>query len=493
MELKTKILRWSAGVPVAMLNIKTAENLGVHSKDRIEIKTLGKNPKTLSTVVDTVKGLVREKEIAVSSELRAILGMKKGEKVEVNLATPPQSLSFIKKKLHNHILSKGEIDQIIKDVVDNSLSESEIALFVSAMYEHGMNMKETISLVESIRDSGNQLKLNNKFIVDKHSVGGIPGNRTTPIVVAICAASGLTIPKSSSRAITSAAGTADVIETIARVDFSVKEMKEIIRKTNGCMIWGGSLGLVTADDKILKVEKMLKIDPKAQLLASIMSKKLSVGSKYILIDIPYGKGAKVDKEDALLLKRDFEYLGRYFKKKLKCVLTDGTKPIGKGIGPILELRDIIAVLDPREVGPRDLEEKSVFLAGHLLEMTGKAEKDHGKAMAQETLDSGKAFLKFKEIIKAQSGSIKRLNPGKYQKSFAAQKTGKISYISNKDINNLARNAGCPLDKAAGLYLYFNVGEKVKKREKIITIYAESRARLNEAVRYYLKTKPIRIG
>jgi len=493
MELKTKILRWSAGVPVAMLNLKTAEKLGVHSKDRIEIRTIGKNPKILSTIVDTVKGLVKEKEIAVSSELKDILELKNTEKVEVNLSTPPRSLGFIKDKLNGRILSEEKIRQIVRDVVNNSLSESEIALFISAVYEHGMNMNETISLTKAIRDSGRQLRLNHKRqVVDKHSIGGIPGNRTTPLVVSICAAAGLTIPKSSSRAITSAAGTADVIETIARVDFTIKEMKKIVKKTNGCMIWGGSLGFVTADDKMIKVEKMLKIDPEPQLLASIMSKKLAVGSKYIIIDIPYGTGAKVDKKKALALKRKFEYLGRFFKRKLRCVLTDGSQPIGNGIGPVLELLDVIRVLDPKEIGPRDLEEKSVFLAGNLLEMTGKVKKGHGKATAQEILDSGKAYKKFKEIIRAQKGSLKSLSPGKHWKNLGAQRSGRISRIDNKEINSLARIAGCPLDRAAGLYLYIHAGDKVTKGEKILTIYAESAARLKEAIKYYEKTKPIKI-
>ena len=494
MELKIKILSWSAGVPVAMLNLKTAEKLGVHSKDRIEIRTLGKKSQALSTIVDTVKGLVKEKEIAVSSELKEILGLKNTEKVEVNLSTPPKSLAFIKEKLNGHVLSDPKIKQIIADVVNNSLSESEIALFISAVYEHGMNMGETINLTKAIRDSGRQLKLNHKrIIVDKHSIGGIPGNRTTPLVVAICAAAGLTIPKSSSRAITSAAGTADVIEAIARVDFKIKDMKKIVEKTNGCMIWGGALGFVTADDKMIKVEKMLKIDPESQLLASIMSKKLAVSSKYIIIDIPYGPGAKVDKKEALALKKKFEYLGKHFNRKLLCVLTDGSQPIGNGIGPVLELLDVIGVLDPKKIGPKDLEEKSVFLAGHLLEMTGKAKKGHGKAMAQEIIDSGKALAKFKEIIRAQKGSLKNLSPGKHIQHMEATRSGKIFRIDNKEINSLARIAGCPLDKAAGLYIYTHVGDKIVKGEKLLTIYAESDVRLREAVKNYKKTKPIKIA
>ncbi len=492
MELKIKLLKWSAGLPVAMLNEKTAEKIGVHPQDMLSIKTLSKHPREIAAVIDVVKGLVGKKEIAVSSELKEHLNFKVGEKVEVNMLTPPKSMDFIKKKFQNKPLSEKEMDSIIKDVVNNSLSDAEIALFVAALYKYDLTMKETIYLIKAIQKTGAQLKFRNKFVVDKHSIGGVPGNRTTPLVVSICAAAGLIMPKNSSRAITSAAGTADVIETVANVEFSIKEIKEIIKKTNACMVWGGAVGMVPADSKIIRVEKSLKVDPGAQLIVSIMSKKLAAGSKYILIDIPYGEGAKVDKKGALKIKRKFLYLGKYFHKKIKCVLTDGSQPIGNGIGPALELRDIIKILDPEQTGPKDLEEKSILLSSEILEMTGKAKKGHGKEMAKEILSSGKAFEKFKEIIKAQGGNLRKLKEASFTHDILAKKSGKISQIENKKINSLARTAGCPMDKFSGIYLYVLKGQKIKKGQKILTIFAESKSRLNSAVRYYGSIKPVRI-
>jgi putative thymidine phosphorylase len=264
-----------------------------------------------------------------------------------------------------------------------------------------------------------------------------------------------------------------------------------VKKTNACLVWGGALDMVPADSKIIKVEKALKIDPEAQLIASIMAKKLAVGSKYILIDIPYGKFAKVSKQQALKLKKKFEYLGKVFKKKLKCVLTEGKEPMGNGVGPALELNDLIAVLDQKQKGPKDLEEKSLFLAGELLEMTGKAKKGKGYKMAEEILLSGKAFEKFKQIIKAQGGKIKKLKPAKFKKNILSKKSGKISEINIKKINSLARVSGCPADKFAGLWIYISVGDKVKKGDKLLTIYSKSKSRLQEAVKFYKKSKPIR--
>ncbi|MBT3404803.1 thymidine phosphorylase family protein [archaeon] len=492
MELKTKLLKWSAGLPVAMLNETTANKIGVHAQERILLQTTSRPPKSLATIVDIVGDLVKKKEVLVSSELKTRLGLKIGQKVEVFLAPSPQSMIYIQKKLNKHTLNKKEIKSIISDVVNNSLSDAEISLFVSAMYEEGMSLKETIFLVEAILETGNKLKLKQNLIVDKHSIGGIPGNRTTPLVVAICATAGLIMPKTSSRAITSAAGTADVIETIARVDFSIDELEKIIKKTNACMVWGGALGLVPADSRIIHVEKLLKIDPESQLLASIMSKKLAVGSKYVLIDIPYGKGAKVDKQKALKLKRKFELLGKHFKIKIKVVLTKGFQPIGNGIGPALELKDILKILDPEQSGPRDLEDKSIFLAGQIFELVGKTKKGKGSAMAMDILDSGKAYEKFKEIIREQKGMLCEIPLAKYKKDIFVKKAGKITEINNKKIASLAKIAGCPTDKAAGLYLYSHVGAEVTKKQKLLTIYADSLPRLKEAIKFLKCSNPIKI-
>ena len=494
MKLKIKLLNWSAGIPVAMLKTNTANKIGVHPQDRVLIKINGK--KQFTTIVDTVeKGLLKENEVAVTSEIVNVLNLKKSQRVDIGLAPIPKSLDFIKKKLNNKTLSKKEIFSIIQDIVSNSLSEAEIALFVTAMYKYGMSLKETIYLIETIMETGSKLNIKNKYIVDKHSIGGIAGNRTTPIIVSICAANDLMIPKSSSRAITSAAGTADVIETIARVDFTMKELKKIVKKTNGCMIWGGSLGMVPADSKIIHIEKQLKIDPEAQLLASIMSKKLAVGSKYIVIDIPYGKSAKVTKKKALKLKKKFEAIAKHFNRKMKVVLVPGNEPMGTGVGPALELKDVVDVLNPSKQGPEDLENKATMLSGILLELTKKAKKGQGQKLARETISSGKAFEKFKQIIDAQEGDSKKVDKiknAKFKRDIFAKKGGKVIEIDNKKINAMARVAGCPKDKYAGLKINISLKEKIKKKQKLLTIYSETLSRLRQALRFYNKERPITI-
>jgi AMP phosphorylase len=491
MELKIKLLDWSAGIPVAMLSEDTAKEMGVRLRDRISIES---SSKEIITIVDIIGTLIKKNEIAVSTEIKNILNLKKGQFVDVSLAEPPESLQFIKKKLNNQGLSKKEIGEIIKDVVNNSLSESEISLFVSSMYQYGMSFKEIIYLIDAILETGNILKLNKKLIADKHSVGGVAG-RTTPIIVSICASAGLFMPKNSSRAITTPAGTADAMEVVANVDFKMNQIKKIVNKTKGCIVWGGGLNMVPADAKIITVEKMLRIDPEAQLLASIMSKKLAAGSKYIVIHIPYGKTAKVTRRKAVKLRRKFNKLAKYFNVKLKCILTKSRGPLGNGIGPALEILDVIKILDPSRRGPPLLEERSLILAGELLELTKKAERGKGFEMAKRILRSGKAFKKFREIVIAQGGDAKfdKIKLGTFKKDFFAIKSGKIKTIDNKKINSLAILAGCPTEKSAGIYLNFLATEKVKKGEKLLTIYAESKIRLKNAIKFYQNNKIIKIN
>jgi len=490
MKLKTKFLNWLSGVPVVMLDDKIACEIGIPAKGRVLIRTLSDKPKEIIAVTNLVQGLIKKDQVAVSNEIKKRLSLKENQIVEIILAQTPESLELIKKKVNGKKLSEEEINKIIEDVVDNSLSDPEISLFVSAMYKQGMSLNEIKFLIKAILKTGNKLNFKRKLVVDKHSIGGIAG-RTTPIVVSICAAAGLTIPKTSSRAITSAAGTADIIETIAEVDFSIDKIKKIVKKTNACIVWGGSLGLVPADSKIISIEKALGLDPEAQLLASIMAKKLALGSNYIVIDIPYGKTAKVNKKKALRLKNKFENLGKYFHKKIRCLLVENFGPLGNGIGPSLELIDVLKVLSG-ESPCHNLEKRSLELSGALLEISKKAKKGKGIFEAKKILDSKKALKKFKQIIKAQNGDFSKIKLGDFSKDVFANSSGKIVFVDNKKINSLARQAGSPTYKGAGIFLYKHENEKIKKHDKVLTIYAESLGRLEQAVKFYKKNNPFKI-
>ncbi len=483
MKLRVKCSEWSTGRPIVILNEKTAQELGAHVDDRIVIKS---KAGSIIALLDVSSKFANQNQIVVSKEVIEHLALKNKQEVYVDLAKNPRVTNAINKKLKCKELTKKEIYKIIKSISHNALSDIEIAFFISATYQCGMTFKELVYLTESIYKTGKKLGLKNKLIVDKHSIGGIAGNRTTPLVVSICAAQGLVFPKTSSKAITSAAGTADTMEAICKIDFEKEELLKIIRKTNACLAWGGNLGFAPADDKIIRVEKIIQIDPESNLLASIIAKKLAAGSTHILIDIPYGEFAKVSYKEAKELRKKFEKVANKFGIKIKCVLTKGNQPIGKGIGPVMELRDILDIL--KGDGPVDLRDKSLFLAGKIFELTGRVKKGKGRILAKEILNSGKALEKFEEIIKAQGGKPRKfssnLRLAKFHYSFSVKKSGTVKKINNQKINLLARLAGSPKDKRAGLYIHKHPGERIKKGEKLITIHSSSKNRLSDAKLFF---------
>lgn len=479
MELKIKRIKLQAGRPIAFLTEKSAKKLDLHIGDRVQISQNGF--KTIASV--DISSLVKEKEVAFSEEVFDYINLDIKKIVTISLATEPISTRFIAKKLQGKELLKEEILEIIKDIVNNSLSEAEVAYFVSSVYERGMTFKETVYLTEAMLNTGVKLSWNKDKIGDLHSIGGIAGNRTTPIVVSICAAAGIIMPKTSSRAITSAAGTADVMEVITKVDLNPQELRNVIKKAGASLAWGGSLGLAPADDKIIRVERLLNLDPEAQLLASILSKKLAAGSKYLLIDIPFGPQAKVTKEEAQKLKRKFLKIAKHFNLKIKVFLTLGDQPIGNGIGPVLEIRDVLRVLK-QENSPKDLENKSVFLAAKILEMIGMARSGKGEFVARSILETGAALQKFNEIIEAQGKKKIDLTLGKFVYEVKATKAGKLVAINNSLINIIARVLGCPTDKRAGIYVRRHKGDDVKRSDVLLTFYAESYKKLKEAINIY---------
>ncbi|MEM2932598.1 MAG: thymidine phosphorylase [Candidatus Pacearchaeota archaeon] len=496
MFVKARALNLLTGKPVAIIPSEISKWLNVHVGDRIIIKKYGEQ-KEIIAVIDITKTEEKADYIFISNEIIDFLKIKENDLLEINVAQRPISTVYIKEKLDGRKLDYKKLFEIMRSIVHNELTEAEIAYFVSASYIRGMDINEITDLTRAMVDVGNKIRFDKKFVIDKHCIGGIPGNRTTPIVVSMIAAAikelklDAVMPKTSSRAITSASGTADVIELLARVEFNISEIKQIVNKAKACLVWGGSLGVSPADDKIIQVERFLNLDPKSQLIASIMSKKISVGSNVILIDIPFGEGAKVKtKSEAFILKKYFEAMGRKFKMKLKTVLTEGNQPIGNGIGPVLELRDVMAVIKNRPTKPEDLANKSVFLAKQILGMVINKEK--AEKIVEKLIKNGKVYEAFKTIIKAQGGEIdeKRLEPSNIFNEIKSEKNGKIASIDNKKINFIARLLGCPADKLAGLYLKKHLNDAVEKGETYAILYAETKEKLDYATKIFNEIKPI---
>lgn len=491
MKLKVKNLHWFAGRPIVILNQKTAKKHNIFVGDRILIKS----NKKVYAAVDLSTRLVKKNEIGLSEELIKALKIEGHEKVEIGQSELSDSHFIIKKKMDGHPLKQKEIFHLINEIVHNNLSEAEIAYFIAAESLIGMSFDETVNLTRAMIDTGAKLHFKGRYIADKHCIGGVAGNRTTPIIVAICACVGLTLPKTSSRAITSASGTADVIETISNVEMPLNKIKQVVEKTGACLAWGGSLGLAPSDDKIIRVERLLSLDIESQLLASIISKKESAGSKYILIDIPFGKGSKIETlSKAKSLGRKFEKISKKFYLKIKVVYSKGDLPIGNGFGPVLEMMDVLAVLKNSPQAPEDLKNKSIYLASELMKLCGM--KDTLRK-SQEILLSGNAYEKFKQIINAQNGKdnfnqkVDSLRVAKFKQIIKAKKSGNMVEVSNSGINSLCRILGTPEAISAGVVMERKSGP-IAKGEPLLTIYSESKSKLKDAKNYLEDFFPIKI-
>jgi thymidine phosphorylase len=446
---------------------------------RVELRT-GPNVLLATLLITDDDALVGPDEIGLSEPAFRRFAMPIGSPVTVSPAASPESLDAVRAKIQGRTLQPAEIEAIIGDLTHYRYSDMEIAAFLigSASF---MTSGELLALVKAMASAGTQLKWPSPVIVDKHCIGGIPGNRTSMIVVPIVAAHGLTIPKTSSRAITSPAGTADTMEVLARVDVGVDEMREIVAACRGCLVWGGHVNLSPADDILISVERPLSLDTREQMVASIMSKKLAAGSTHLLIDLPVGPTAKLSNAtDAMRLRKLFEFVGDHFGIAVEVITTDGRQPIGNGIGPVLEAEDVMAVLTNEANAPADLREKSLRLAAHLLEYDPQLRGGSGYARARELLDSSAALKKMQDIIDAQGPSNCRSDIGRLTFDVTADSDGAISEINCLQLNRLARTAGAPIDKGAGIRLFGKIGDRVEKGQPLYRIHAYDQSELDLA-------------
>lgn len=489
-KLKTKVLGLEAGgQSIVILHHDDAAELGVRSLGRVKIGYRGKE---ITSIVNVTTRVVKQGSVGVSEEVKAALNLRQDVDVLIEIATFPESLQHIITRMKGRRLVFEEIKEIVKDVVQGNLNEIEIAAFVTSLNQYALDQDEAAHLATAMVETGDRLQLNKKLIVDKHSVGGVPGDKTTLLVVPIVAAAGLTIPKTSSRAITSAAGSADRAETLMNVNLDIDEMKKVVEKANGCFVWGGAIKMAPADDIFIQVEFPLSIDP--MLLPSIMSKKKAVGANFIVIDIPTGRGAKIKTMgDANMLAKDFIAIGDKLGMSVQCAVTYGEQPVGHGIGPGLEAREALEVLMRKKNVP-DLIDKATSIAGILLEMTGKK---NGKELAKDIIKSGKAEHKLREIIGLQEGNPEvkpeDIEIGQHGIDFHSEKPGVVLWIDNSTLVEIARVAGSPKDKGAGVFLYKKLGDRVAKGEKLFTVYSEKQQKLEEVRRIMEGSEAMGIG
>ncbi|MFH0955577.1 MAG: AMP phosphorylase [Candidatus Micrarchaeota archaeon] len=481
--MQAKVFDADAGTSVAILNETDAKELDVLALERVEL-FCPRTKKKIVAIADITKTLVHENQIGLFLGLQKELGVRPNEQIRVSTCPKPESVLFIRKKMNGNELSPSEIKSIISDISANRLSEIETAAFVSAIYMRGNTLSEIISTTKALVSSGEQLRFSRPPVLDKHSIGGING-RTSMIIVPIIAAAGFLIPKTASRAITSAAGTADAMECLGRVNFSVEEFRRIVQKTNGIIAWGGAIDLAPGDDKIIKIEHPLSLDPEGQVIASVMAKKKSVGAQKLVIDIPIGPYCKVtDSKKANSMAEKFRAVGKAVGIQTQVMITNGNEPVGNAIGPALEARLALEILENREFD--SLAKKSCQLAGRLLEMTKTAANGKGFDKAKKILEDGSALEKMKEIIKAQHGNAtasKQVTVGKLSEDVISPKSGLIREMHLKNLIVLARTAGAPGDLSSGLVLHCHPNETIEKGDSLLTVYSSNRQKLELALQF----------
>ncbi len=448
---------------------------GFQALNKVEITVNGNGIFAVLNVVDD-ENIVKPNELGLSEQAFEQLGQQESHPVRVAQAEPPASMDAVRRKIRGERLTQDDFYAITEDIVRNRYSKMEMAAFLVSSGQTGLDREEILHLTRAMTQSGDRLDWHESLVVDKHCIGGIPGNRTTMLIVPIVAAHGMVMPKTSSRAITSPAGTADTMEVLCEVNLSPKKLHDVVRRHRACLAWGGTAKLAPADDILISVERPLGIDSQGQMVASILSKKLAAGSTHLLIDIPVGPTAKVRlMREALQLRKLFEYIGDRMGIHLEVIITDGSQPVGRGIGPVLEARDVLQVLQNDPLAPEDLRQKSLRLAGRILEFDPDVRGGYGYAIARDILESGRAWQKMQDLIHAQGEITEPPRVGQLSYEVCAVQDGVVTHIDNYILAKVARLAGAPIDKGAGVDMLKKVGDEVAKGEVLYRVHAEYRA------------------
>lgn len=450
---------------------------------RSQVLLVAGGREVLATLYQVGDDLLEVDEAGLSEAAWERLAVEEGAPITVRHPPPLASISSVRRRIYGERLDDGAFGAIVADIAAGRYTDVHLAAFLTACSALPLDVAETTALTRAMIQVGEQLTWSAPLVVDKHSVGGLPGNRTTPIVVAIAAAHGLCMPKTSSRAITSPAGTADTMETLTRVDLDLESMRRVVEQEGACLVWGGAVRLSPADDVLIRVERVLDIDTQGQLIASVLSKKIAAGSTHVVVDLPVGPTAKVRSDDAgeELAGRLTQVAGA-FGVTLRCLLTDGAQPVGRGIGPALEAQDVLSVLQGAADGPEDLRRRACALAGAALELAGAAPEGGGIKVAAATLADGRAWAKFQRICEAQGG-LRTPPEAPIRRSVIAQHAGRVTQINNRTLARLAKLAGAPDDKAAGLELHVRLGDEIAAGEPLLTVHAEAEGELAYALDY----------
>ena len=420
-------------------------------------------------VVDD-ESIVHQGQLGMNKQAFEQLNLPEGANVTISLANVSSSVASIKRKISGNVLYDSEYKAIVKDIVSRKYSNMDIASFLVATGSF-MTVQEVLALTEALAGDENITWDKENIVVDHHCMGGVPGNKTDIIITAIVAAYGLPIPKTASYSLTSCAGVADTFSVLANVDLDEKNLKKIVNEHRGAIVSYTGLPITYANKIISSVQRSIGMATQEHVLASILAIKIATGITHLLIDIPVGSSSHIKTTaDALKLRKMVEYIGDMLNIHVDAVITDGSEPIGNGVGPVLEARDVMKVLRNKENAPQDLMEKSLFLAGRIIEFDPKVRGGQGYHIAKEILTSGRALEALNRIIYAQ-GKAPQAQLGRLTREITALKSGVIESIDNSRITRIGVLAGAQQSAGAGLDLIKKVGDEVERGDVIYRIHS----------------------
>jgi len=478
---RLRLLSQHEAIVLMRADCAVCKSEGLAGRARVSLQAGARQ--VIATLYQVDADWLHHDEAGLSEAAWSLLGVDEGTAITVRHAPVVASLADVRRRMYGGRLDQKACDAIIADVVARNYADIHLASFIAACSAFPLDLDEITHLTRAMVGAGERLAWQAPIVADKHCVGGLPGNRTTPVVVAIAASCGLTMPKTSSRAITSPSGTADTMETLTRVDLDLAEMRSVVEREGACIAWGGAMRLSPADDTLIRIERALDIDTEGQLIASVLSKKVAAGATHVVLDLPVGPTAKVRTHDAAAsLSAHMEKVAAAFGLKTRFVLSDGAQPVGRGVGPALEAREVLAVLNNLPDAPKDLRARSLAIAAGLLELTGVAKPGDGERLAKEKLSGGEAWTKFVAICEAQGG-LREPPVAPLRQDWVSPRSGLVTYINNRKIARLAKLAGAPDDKAAGVELHTRLGEQVIAGRPLVTVHADNPGELAYALAY----------
>ncbi|WP_068267418.1 thymidine phosphorylase [Caviibacter abscessus] len=394
-------------------------------------------------------------------------------------------VDIIQKKRDGIELEKQEIDFLLDECQKGTVPDYQLSAFLMATYFQDMTDNELIEFTKKMRDSGDRIKFENldKFLVDKHSTGGV-GDKVTIVLAPIIAALGMGTAKLSGKGLGHTGGTIDKFEAIEGFKFSnTKDELIAIANKTGIGLMGYSDNIVPLDKKIYSLRDVSATVPSIPLIASsIMSKKLAIDSNVIILDVKVGDGAFMkDIEHAKNLAKRMIAIGRGANRQVKVVLSNMDEPLGYNIGNANEVIEGIEALKGNF--PKDLKEVVYTIAGLALKTKGNVENvEDAKEMVDKVIKDGSALKKLAQFIKESGGNPEVVNDysllpsAKYSLEIRSNKSGYVKKIKTEEIGKAAMVIGAGratkdsiIDHGVGLKVLKKVSEKVEKDEIIAVL------------------------